>query len=527
MLTIFVITPVIIAVILFAFSTRDIIHKVAILFQTIFVAFAFSLFLNSRYAPITINVGDYTGLLGITLQVDNLAAIFSLLAAVIFLAVVIYISTERVSRLFWFLLFILESTLIGLFLTRDFFNAFVLVEVGTVVVTMLLMYDREHRNMYAGIKFIMVNIVVMQFYLFGLSYLYRLTGFLNMDAVADVVATMDQNALALPYALIMTGIASKCSLLPLLTWLPKVNSIPGSRSSIAAIVSGLHIKGGVYLFIRFQDVFGGMASEFFLVIGVVTAFASIALALAQTDARLILAYSTIAQVGLIIVGLSIGGGYSYMGSVLHVVNHAIFKAALFLGVGMVSYRYNTRDVTKMRGLFAESPPIAIAILMAVLGIIGAPLLGGFVSKYFLASGAGQSLAWIINLINLGTILVFVTKFLPIFLGGGSRVKSDIKPDRYKECTVLALGAICFGLGVFGVPAMRFMFGQDVGVDFMSYLQKILIFAASLGLSLLARKFVAARAQPFKALRAVDLSFSGICVSIGVFFAALLVFVGTV
>jgi len=525
MLNVFVIMPIIIAVFLFAFSAKESVRLVAVTFQTIFVVFALQLFLVSRETPSEINVGYYEGFLGITLRADNLAAIFCLLTAIIFLVVVIYISPESVSRLFWFLLFILEGTLIGLFLTRDFFNAFVLIEVSTVVVTMLLMYDRKRRNMYAGMKFLMVNIVVMQFYLLGLNYMYMLTGFLDMDAAAGVIATMDKSALALPYALIMTGIASKCSLLPLLTWLPKVNSMPGSRSAIAAIVSGLQIKSGIYLFIRVQEIFGGLASESFLIIGIITAFAGIALALSQTDVRLILAYSTIAQVGLIVVGLSIGGGYSYVGSIFHIVNHAIFKVALFLGVGMVAFRYNTTDVTKIRGLFAESPVIAIAVILPILGITGAPPFNGFVSKYFLASGAGAPLWWIINLINLGTILIFAVKFLPIFLGNKSHVKSDVTPDWYKQSSVLALGIICFGFGVFGAPIMGILFNQEIGISFAGYLEKVLIFAVSLGICLLASKFLTVKGRFSAVLKAPDLSFSGICVSIGAFFAIMLVAVG--
>jgi multicomponent Na+:H+ antiporter subunit D len=262
----FVIVPVILAVFLYIFFSAKLARVLAILLQAGFLVPALFLLSEPRYYELIGTVGEFESLLGITLRADNLAAVFIFLTVVIFLALGIYtLQTpyDKSKRLYLFLVFLLQGALIGLFLTRDFFNIFVLVEVSTVVVTILLMYDNKRRNLFAGMTFIMVNIVVMQFYLFGLGYLYMITGVMDMEAAAVVLAEMDTRELALPFALIMTSIASKCSLLPMLTWLPKVNSFTGSRFTIAAIMSGLHIKSGVYLFIRFQDVFGGLASEFF------------------------------------------------------------------------------------------------------------------------------------------------------------------------------------------------------------------------------------------------------------------------
>jgi len=526
MLTFFVIIPVLIAVFLFVFSSVKAARIIAIGFQTALTAFAFYLLLLSRGAEVITLVGDYAGVLGIILRADSLAAAFVFLTAFIFLVIAVYTLHENNSRLFWFLLFILEGALIGLFLTRDFFNTFVLVEVSTVVVVILLMYDRERRNMAAGMKFLMVNIVVMQLYLFGLGYLYMLTGALDMDAVAHAAGQIDRPALALPYALIMTSIAAKCSLLPLLTWLPKVNAMPGARSPIAAIMSGLHAKSGVYLFMRFQAVFDDMAAEFFLVIGILTAIAGILLALAQTDMRLILAYSTVAQIGLIITGLTIGYDYSYKGALFHIVNHAVCKAALFLGAGMIARLYKTRNITQIRGLYRADRTVAIATALAIFGIMGVPLWGGSISKYLLSSGAEGALEWVIILINLGTILVFV-RYAAIFFGRPP--KGIVKPpaDWCKSGVILGLGGLCLVLGLFGEQAIAFLFNYQVHVEALSYLQKAGIFLLSLGAGVLIyRCFLVKGTFPGALkLRRLDLRFSGLCVSIGVFFALLLIAAG--
>jgi len=523
----FAIIPVLIAVFLYVFAGLRRARIIAVIFQTAFVAWAFSLLLASRETEIITRVGGYAGYLGIILRVDTLAAVFVLLTVVIFLAVVIYnlrSEYDHTGRLYWFLLFILEGTLIGLFITRDFFNVFVLVEVSTVVVVILLMYDRKRRNLFAGMTFIMINIVVMQLYLFGLGYLYMLTGVMDMKAATSVIATMETSDLALPYALIMTSIAAKCSLLPLLTWLPKVNSLTGSRYTIAAIMSGLHIKSGIYLFIRFTNVFGGMGWEFFLGVGILTAAAGIILALAQKDIRLMLAYSTVVQAGLIIAGLSLRSNYSDIGALFHVVNHALIKVAFFLAAGMISFLFKTTDITKIRGLYRVSPPIAIANILAILGIVGAPFFNGFVSKYFIAYGVSGALEWAFIAINFGTILVFA-RYSAVFFGRPAAPIREVTPDWCRQSVVIGLGASCVALGIFGPAAARFLFDVPVSIGVRGYFEKSLVFFISAGLGILTYRHVSVKKKLIAPLSELQLSFKIMCLSIGAFFAMLLVFIG--
>jgi multicomponent Na+:H+ antiporter subunit D len=521
--------PVILAVFLYIFFSAKLARVLAILLQAAFLIPALFLLSETRYYELIGTVGEFESLLGITLRADNLAAVFIFLTVVIFLALGIYtLQTpyDKSKRLYLFLVFLLQGALIGLFLTRDFFNIFVLVEVSTVVVTILLMYDNKRRNLFAGMTFIMINIIVMQFYLFGLGYLYMITGVMDMEAAAGVISAMDSGEIALPYALIMTAVASKCSLLPMLTWLPKVNSLTGSRFTIAAIMSGIHIKSGVYLFIRFQDVFGGIGSEFWIVIGIVTAVGGIILALSQNEIRLMLAYSTIAQVGLIIVGLSIYNEYSFIGSIFHIVNHAIFKVALFLCASQISFMFKTKDMRKMRGALRLSPVIAGANIIAILGIIGAPMFNGSISKYFLMYGATGWLECVIIFINLGTILVFV-KYSTIFFGKPPEGVQKVERDWYRMTVVIGLGVFTFALGIFGAQVIDFLFAIRVNVSFAGYLEKAGIFFGSIAVAAVIYKFLLSKRDIwlFNKLDGFNLSFQKICVSLGVFFAGVMVYVG--
>ncbi|MCL2528260.1 MAG: proton-conducting membrane transporter [Defluviitaleaceae bacterium] len=528
MLTYFVVAPILMAVFFYLFSFAKVTRIIVITAQIALLGAACYLFFITQEADVITNVGNYEGFLGITLGADSLTSVFILLTAFLFLVITIYSFHENNDRLFWFLLFLWQGLLIGVFLTRDLFNVFVLKEVATVVVAVLIMYERDNRSMYDGIIYLMVNIVVMQFYLFGIGYMYKITGVLDMDAAMYRVSVMDRALFFLPYALIMTFVALKCALLPLFSWLPKAHGTPGAPFSVSAILSGLHIKSGLYLFLRFQEIFEGIAiTEFFLVIGILTAIVGVIMALAQTDVKLILAYSTIAQIGLIMTGLNIFEPYySYTGSLYHIINHAMAKSALFLSAGMIIKTYGgVRDITKIRGVLRQNPLVGIATILAMLGMIGTPLFGGSISKYFMMTNVNWLLTSVIVFINFGTILVFMKYSQMLF--GHFKFEGDVpKPDGCQQASTFALGVLCLGLGVFGEQVIGFLFGTSVSVSMAGYFEKIIIFVGSLIAGYLVyRFFVKGNGVLLAHIRRIDLGFRGICISMGVFFAMVLLAVG--
>jgi len=396
-------------------------------------------------------------------------------------------------------------------------------EVATIVVAVLILYKRDKRSMYDGMIYLMVNIVVIQFYLFGIGYIYKITGVLDMYVAAQRIAVLDSSLFFLPYALIMTFVALRCALLPLYSWLPKAHGTPGAPSSVSAILSGLHIKCGLYLFLRFQEVFQGVAiTEFFLGIGIITAIAGIIMALAQTDIKLILAYSTIAQIGLIMMGFNIYDPYAHTGSFYHIIIHAVAKSALFLSAGMIINMYQTRDINKIRGVLRQNPLVGIAVIMASSGLIGAPAFGGSISKYFMMTNVDWLTASVMIFINLGTIIVFIKYSQMLF--GRAEPEGDIaKPDGCQKISTFALGALCFALGILGQPVIDFLFGMPVEVSVAGYMEKMMFFAASFLVGcFIFRSFIKNNNAWMVKIRKVDLSFRGICVSMGVFFAAVLI-----
>ena len=525
MLIYFVIVPIVLAVFLYLFPYERAARILAMIAQGGLLAAAFYLFYQSREADIITFIGHYDDVLGIILRVDPLSSVFILLTAFIFLLVSMYSYNDHHSRLFWFLLFIWEGALIGVFLAGDLFNIFVLTEVATLAVAVLIMYNKDKRSAYDGIIYLMVNIVIMQFYLLGLGYLYRLTGVLDMTASALVIPYIESRQLVLPYAFIMTFVALKCALLPLFSWLPKAHSTPGASPAVSAVLSGLHIKSGVYLLLRFRILFETVtADEFYMLLGIITAIVAVLLALSQVDIKRILAYSTIAQVGLIIAGLSTGGEHNYIGGLYHIINHALFKSALFLSAGMISQAYGTRNIYKIRGLAREMPVVSIASGLALLGIVGMPFFNASVSKYFLMYDINGLLNALMIAVNVGTIMIFI-KYSAMFFGKAETLCVPEKNNITKLIPLFVLGGLCFGFGIFSEYFMTFLFRWDVRINFAAYMEKSVIFVISALTAVIIYKYGVKGRKLFVRISEIDLGFRGMCVSMGLFMAVVLIMAG--
>lgn len=533
MLEYFVITPVMVAVLIYVFFSRQWAKVVAVLAQVGLVVMAGQVFWHVAQTGETLrrSVGGYTAMMGIGMVADRLSAMFVLLTTLIFLLATLYSYRNNHSKLYWLLFFLWQASLLGIFLSGDMFNIFVLTEIATIVVTVLIMYKREDRSMYDGMIYLVINTVIVQFFLFGVGYLYRMTGTLDIGQMGLRMAYVDRANQILPYALVMTFVGLKCAMMPMYAWLPKAHGSKGAPSVVSAVLSGLHIKSGLYMYIRMSELFTAIdGQELFLVIGVVTAVVGVILAIAQTDIKLMLAYSTVAQVGLIMVGLNIDvfGSYNYVGALYHIVNHAVFKAALFMSAGIIVHSYHTRDIDQIRGVFRQMPVMATAKILAILGIIGTPLFNGSVSKYFLMVELNWLLEGILIVVNMGTIIIFM-KYSVIFFGYAKGPVEKEPLDFMRHGTVIFLSVLCFALGIFGATIMDLLFGYYVQMNLLGYIQKSLIFAVSLVGGYLIYKSMFTQDNAFAYFLAwekkAEMGFRGICFSIAAFFAFVLIVIG--
>lgn len=452
--------------------------------------------IKSSGAPITASLGE-EGVLGISLHSDLVSSVFVILITALFLVFSIYVYDSLLeNEMFLFLFFSVESMIILTFLSIDLFNIFIAIEISTILAALLITLKRERRSMYDGMIFLMTNTVGALLFLLGVAMLYKTFGVLDLFKIRELMERVSPSAVIIPYSLIMAGISVKCAFMPVFSWLPKAHGTPGAPPVVSAMLSGVYIKSGLYIYIKLRDMFLPAVNmdEFFIVVGILTSVLGIVFALMQTDMKLILAYSTISQMGLMLVAVSISDDYTKAGGLLHIMNHAMFKSLLFMASGMIAYQYKTRNINEIRGVFRKLPITSFAMIFGILGVTGAPLLNGSLSKYFIQSGLKG--AWIESFmvfINFGTMLYFVkfgTMLIPRPI-----CNTTEKENPYRELALGILGLACLLTGLGASFISSYFLDIHVSVDMYSYLEKVVFWIVLIVLSLIFYSFFIHR-KPF-------------------------------
>ncbi|MEC6747225.1 proton-conducting transporter membrane subunit [Marinilactibacillus sp. XAAS-LB27] len=450
-----------------------------LVFQFLFGLYAFYVFftVNSSGALLW-NAGGYPDGVALSLYADPISSVMVLFTAIFYFAFLVYAIRQTYFKpLFYFMFMVLEGLMMGLFLSSDLFNIFVFLEVSTVVVSILIMINKEKQAIYDGMIYFFVNVIGTAFLLFGIAMIYRTFGMLDIRMIQEAMSQIeDPKSVILPYAFMMTTVSLKTAVTPLFSWLPKAHGTPSAPPVVSAILSGLYIKSGVYLFIRFSNMYASAIDmhEFFFWIGFITSTVGFVMALGQHDIKLILAYHTVSQVGLIMMGLNMASEIAFWGAVYHIFNHAIFKSTLFLTAGLIYDEYDTRDVYQIRGLFKRMPLVAIATALAMLGITGAPFFNGSISKYMIAHGTyDYSTTILLNIVNLGTTMSFI-KYATMLFGKNPK-EGRAKIDIFALSASLFMGVASLITGIFGERLSEFLFNFEVHVNPEEYIQKGIVY----------------------------------------------------
>ena len=468
------------------------------------------------------DIGGY-GIFGIRHKVDELSSSFILLTVIIYTICLLYDSNRKLYvRIFKMLFFITQGLLIGIFLSNDIFNIYVLMEFSTVLISILIMFHKDGRSVYDGLMYLMINLVGMSFFLLGIGFVYKVTGSLDLDVIHQEMQSIPIKALILPYGLLMTGIALKSALLPVLfTWLPKAHGTKSAPSIITAVLSGVFVKTGVFLFIRLQEMFMGRIEmqEFFLILGAFTALGGIVLALAQRDIKLILAYSTVSQIGLIMMGIN-SSYIGYVGGLYHIINHGLFKSLLFLGAGNVIHYYHESDIYKIRGVLQRMPRVGWMMIAGMLAVTGAPLLNGSISKALISKDLYGITYTLFYLINIGTILYYL-KLSYIFLPQ-TVILPKITVGQNKIAAMLILTILCFLGGFFPQIFIHTLLASSVTLNFQ-ILYKLIEYIGMLLLGGALYYFVFKKFNWIEKLNKKHLSFNHAVMMITVFFFILVAY----
>lgn len=523
----FVLSPIIFGL-LFLIKHSKLALKLSLILELILIGYSFNYVYGCNVQGLTFyqSLSGISVPYGMMLRIDSLSATMILLNNVLFGIMILFnMHKDYMKKLFIFLFLGLQGLINGIFLSTDFFNVYILIEVATVVVSVLIMYKKDSDSVYDGMIYLLVNMLAMAFFLLGVGFLYKYTGALDFASIQEAIKNPElKRALIMPFSLLMTAICLKSAMMPLFSWLPLAHGTKSAPSIVSGVLSGIFVKSGVYLFIRVCAMFQGIFtfSELFMIIGFLTSIVGFLFALSQTDIKLILAYHSISQIGLMVIGLTSPIESSYYGGLYHIVCHGIFKSLLFVIAGILIDIYGTRKITDMRGLLKRSKPAAIFLVIAVLSITGAPFFSGGYSKYHIMQGfSGRFSDIIFVIINMGTMMSFI-KFLLVLKPNPEDEEKIVEKATIPINSLMGLGmlsAICIIMGITGDLVFKFLTGYTGSYVWQYQLFKWPKYLVSYAMSFLAYYLLVKPNPFFKVLKKVELSFNQICLTILSFFVA--------
>ncbi len=359
-----------------------------------------------RHGSFSYTVGNWQPPYGIELLLDPLSALMLVLISVVALfASISAIQSVRQElpgqeHLFFTLYLILIAGLLGLVLTADAFNLYVLLEI-TSITTYGLIAMGKGRAPLASFNYIIMGSIGACFYLLGVGYLYLMTGSLNMADIAGILPTVDGTAaVATALAFILVGLWIKMAFFPLHGWLPNAYSLAPTGAGLLA--APLMTKVSIYLMVRVM--FWLFSSDFLflqnpLVSTLVVWAAAIAivsascLALAQRDLKRMLTYIIVAEVGYMVGGIWLANSAGMTGAILHIVNDALMTLCLFLAVAAIVYKLGSGEFDKLQGIYRRMPVTMAAFTVGAFSMIGIPPTAGFFSKWYLIQGGIEAGHW--------------------------------------------------------------------------------------------------------------------------------------
>lgn len=319
-------------------------------------------------------------------------------------------------RIAWFYAaFLLANAgLLGITITGDAFNIFVFFEISAIASYALIAMGRDRRALLSSFNYLIMGTIGTTFLLIGIGFLYIMTGSLNLADLADrVPEVQDTTTIRAAFAFIAVGICLKLALFPLHMWLP--NAYTYAPSMVTVFLSATATKVAIYVLLRFIfSVFGVEFAFETLPMGLVLmplALLGILIpslvAVFQGDVKRMLAYSSVAQVGYIVLGISFATALGVTAAILHLFNHAITKAALFMALGAIMYQVGSTRLEAMAGIARVMPWTLAAFVVAGLSLIGVPLTAGFITKWHLLLAALESGWWPVAVFLLLSSLIAV------------------------------------------------------------------------------------------------------------------------
>lgn len=406
--------------------------------------------------------------IGIGYEVDALSLFFALLVVLTFLLSGIY--SMRYMELdhhlghYYTLYLMLSGSTLGLVLTGDIFNMFVMIEIMTFAAVALTAFRTERMvSLEAGFKYLVIGAIGSSFTLFGIALVYARCHTLNMAQVASMMSGSMDVTTMMAFAFMFIGLATKSYIVPFHT--PAADSYTTAPTSISMIFAGMVNKAGVYgmlrlVYIIFQTMDRPAIQMLITIFGTITMFVGVTMALAQHNFKRLLAFHSISQIGYVLTAAGLGTALGLTGSLFHVMNHTLFKGLLFLCAGAMFYSAGTMDLDKLGGLSKKMPATTICFLIGAFSISGLPPFNGFASKWIIYQAAYTKavesgnfvyafVTIVAVLVSVMTLASFIKVIESVFFGQLPETCRNVKEVPFSmRLPMYIMSALCVVSGIF-------------------------------------------------------------------------------
>jgi len=395
-----------------------------------FAACAILLMRVSETGPIIYAMGGWNAPIGIEYRIDLVNAYILLLVSGIGALVLVYAPQSAALELppdrhhhFCAAFLLCLTGLLGITITGDVFNVYVFLEISSLASYAIISMGRDPRALKAAYNYLIIGTIGATFILIAIGLMYMMTGTLNMADLAQRLKTVhDTRTIHVAFAFLSVGLTLKMALFPMHMWLP--NAYCYAPSLVTAFIAATSTKVSIYIFLRFVFTVFGAEYAFATIhldsvlvpLALIGIFVASAVAIYQADLKRLLAYSSIAQIGYIVLGIGMGTVTGLTAGIAHIFNHGLMKCALFMAVGNMVLRLNSAQLEDMAGLGKRMPVTSFAFVIAGLALIGLPLTVGFISKWYLLLGALERGWWpVAALVLLGSLLalVYIWRFVEV------------------------------------------------------------------------------------------------------------------
>ena len=469
-----ILLPIIGAFIVYAFKDKQrLIKNICLtIFVSLTVVFAI---INCFIDTSVLDLLKITDSLTLTYKIDKLSKFFSVIISFVWLVVTIftfeYIKHEKNENRFYTFSLTTLAMLISLSYSANLVTMYLSFEMITLLSMPLVLHSLTKESINAAKKYLFYSIAGAFLALFGIFYLANYTnnslfgsyGGLEIFQEGNFVG--NKNLAHVAIFLLIVGFATKAGMFPMHGWLPTAHPVAPSPASAA--LSGIITKAGIIAIIRVvyyvvgpTFISGTWVQITWLVLATLTVFMGSFMAYIEKVFKKRLAYSSVSQLSYILVGLALLNNVSFTGSLIHIVAHMLIKVCLFLFAGEVIYKFNYHKVDELKGIGKIMPISTWCYTIASCGLIGIPLTAGFVSKWYLASGAVSSslsvFSWLIPVVLLISAILTAGYLIPItlngfFVGEEKYEKNEAKPLMYIPMLILAILIIV--IGIFNQPLL--------------------------------------------------------------------------